>query len=115
MLGEDVEGTLQPWYRGFSGDIRSKTGKDSNNYTVSGIIEQTDDSTLVISELPVGRSTTDYKQFLETMVVGGPTDVNGFGCIKEIRENHTDTKVLFTLTLAPEKIVEFVNEIGRCL
>ena len=45
-----------------SGDIASKTGKDSQNYTVSGGFEQLDEQTLVINELPVGRWTTDYKQ-----------------------------------------------------
>ena len=44
------------------GDIASKTGKDSQNYTVSGGFEQLDEQTLVINELPVGRWTTDYKQ-----------------------------------------------------
>ncbi|CAE7424251.1 TOP2, partial [Symbiodinium microadriaticum] len=112
IAGEDVENTMQPWYRGFSGEIRAKTGKDSNNYTVSGIIEQTDDCTIVISELPVGKSTTDYKQFLETMIIGGPMDSNGSGFIKDIRENHTDTKVFFTLNIAPEKIDEINHEPG---
>lgn len=45
-----------------TGDIASKTGKDSQNYTVSGGFEQLDEQTLVINELPVGRWTTDYKQ-----------------------------------------------------
>ena len=32
---EDLPG-LKPWYRGFKGEVRQKTGKDSGNFTVSG-------------------------------------------------------------------------------
>ena len=31
---------------------------------------QIDDQTILITELPVGKWTTDYKQMLETMLVG---------------------------------------------
>ena len=45
-----------------TGRIDSKTGKDHQNYTVSGGFYQTDEQTIVINELPVGKWTTDYKQ-----------------------------------------------------
>eukprot|EP00604_Paraphysomonas_vestita_P002078 CAMPEP_0174819746 /NCGR_PEP_ID=MMETSP1107-20130205/3173_1 /TAXON_ID=36770 /ORGANISM="Paraphysomonas vestita, Strain GFlagA" /LENGTH=901 /DNA_ID=CAMNT_0016033833 /DNA_START=245 /DNA_END=2951 /DNA_ORIENTATION=- len=99
---------LHPWYRGFTGEVKAKTGRDSNNYVVSGIINQIDESTVVISELPVGKSTTDYKQFLESMLIGAAEN----GIIKEFKENHTDTTVLFTITLPPEKLIEINNESG---
>lgn len=102
---------LVPWYRGFNGEIRAKTGKDLGNFVISGIIEQIDESTIVISELPVGKSTTDYKQFLESMVVGVADAPNG-GIIKDFKENHTDSTVLFTITVAPEKMIEINNEPG---
>jgi hypothetical protein len=37
-------------------------------YTITGIVEQVDDTTLKISELPVRKWTQDYKEFLETMM-----------------------------------------------
>jgi DNA topoisomerase-2 len=55
---------MHPWFRGFVGEIKAKTGKDSGNYSVFGALEQVDDTTLVISELPVKKWTTDYKQVL---------------------------------------------------
>ena len=78
-----------------------------------GIIDQMDEGTIVIRELPVGRWTTDYKQFLETMLIGNaPTaaarEVREDGAaaappapaiVKDFKENHTDTTVLFTVTL----------------
>jgi DNA topoisomerase II len=101
---------LHPWYRGFTGEIKAKTGRDSHNYIVTGIIEQVDECTLVISELPVGKATTDYKQFLETLVIGAGE--NPLSCIKEFKENHTDTTVLFTLILPAEKLAEINAESG---
>lgn len=126
LMLSGVEGTdlpaLRPWYRGFNGEVREKTGKDAGNFTVSGIIEisEEEDNTVIISELPVGKSTTDYKQFLETMVVGysagsddkkGGSD-SGVACIKDFKENHTDTRVLFTLTMVPEKLEQILREPG---
>jgi DNA topoisomerase II len=116
--------TLRPWYRGFNGQVRDKSGKDAGNFTISGIIEisEEEDNTLIISELPVGKSTTDYKQFLETMVVGynGGDDKkagssasdSGVASIKDFRENHTDTSVLFTLSMVPEKLEQILREPG---
>ncbi len=57
-----------------------------------------DEQTVVISELPVGRSTTDYKQFLESCLLNGAPvtaaadSVPGF--IKEFKENHTGTLIV---------------------
>jgi DNA topoisomerase-2 len=113
---------IKPWFRGFTGEVRAKTGRDSGSYSVVGTIEQIDDSTVVISELPVGRSTTDYKQFLESVLIGNPaastaasSTEGGASCpafIKDFKENHTDTTVLFTVTVPPEKLVEINAEKG---
>jgi DNA topoisomerase II len=39
-------------------------------YTVTGVIEEVDNSTLRITELPVRRWTQDYKEFLEGLMTG---------------------------------------------
>jgi DNA topoisomerase-2 len=111
LLTHEAPGELQPWYRGFTGEIKAKTGRESGNYIVSGIIEQINENTVIISELPVGKSTMDFKQFLETLVVGAPDAVGG-GIIKDFKENHTDTTVLFSITLIPEKLEEINKEPG---
>lgn len=36
-------------------------------YTITGVIEEVADTRLKITELPVRRWTTDYKEFLESM------------------------------------------------
>jgi len=122
LSGEDPL-EMKPWYRGFTGDIAAKTGRDMGNFSVTGTIEQLDESTLRISELPAGKWTTDYKQYLESMLIGSAPAAaataaggdNAPTCapfIKDFKENHTDTTVLFTVTVAAEKIAEICNEKG---
>lgn len=40
-------------------------------FSVDGIIEKLDDNTVVVTELPVGKWTQDYKEFLEKLMPGG--------------------------------------------
>lgn len=51
----------------------AKEGEDGKftSYSVSGIISKTSDTVLEITELPVGKWTQDYKEFLEPMLQGG--------------------------------------------
>ncbi|RHY27734.1 hypothetical protein DYB32_006565 [Aphanomyces invadans] len=86
--------SMVPFYRGFKGEIVQKGGSD--NFLVQGRYEIVDESTIVISELPVKTWTQSYKQFLETLL-----DAN---TIKDFKENHTDTTVLFTVVLSPESL-----------
>lgn len=122
MIAGEEPSDMKPWFRGFTGEVTSKTGKDCNNFVVSGRIEQTNDDTVVISELPVGKWTTDYKQFLESVTLGGPAPAAAAGgeggpaatapFVKDFKEHHTDTTVLFTVTVPAEKLVEIQAERG---
>ncbi|KAJ0411824.1 hypothetical protein ATCC90586_002977 [Pythium insidiosum] len=80
------------------------TGKSTDTFIVHGIYEIPDESTIVISELPVKSWTTPYKQFLETLIESDT--------IKDFKEGHTDTTVLFTISLEPNKLREIVNAPG---
>ena len=71
-IGEQPN-ALVPWFRGFIGTIEEKTGKDAGNYTVSGIAEMVAEDRVVITELPIGKWTSDYKQMLETLLIGNTT------------------------------------------
>lgn len=62
---------------------------------MKGKLERVDDTTIVISELPLKKWTQDYKQFLEEMMTGGETKISE---IKDFKENHTDATVAFTIT-----------------
>lgn len=125
MIAGNAPTELHPWYRGFSGDIQMRvaTGRDMTpSYVISGRVEVVDDSTIVISELPVGKWTTDYKQYLESILIGAPSTKESnkeegshqatSPFIKDFKENHTDTTVLFTITMPPEKLAEIMNDKG---
>ena len=87
--------------------ITPETGKREGSYIVKGKIERIDDTTLLITELPIGKWTQDYKSFLEGMMTGNektPSEISDF------KENHTDTTVSFTINATKEKIDEFEKE-----
>lgn len=70
LLNDELMEPMDPWYKGFNGKIEKTSTKETGaTFTVTGIIEEVDETTLRISELPVRRWTEDYKQFLETMTV----------------------------------------------
>ncbi|GBG92399.1 hypothetical protein CBR_g55332 [Chara braunii] len=104
MRGEDVI-PMHPWYRGFKGIIEQVDRADQTrgkSYVVSGTIEQVDETTLRVTELPIRKWTQDYKEFLETLLVGN--EKTGPPFIKDYKEYHTDTEVLFEIQLSEENM-----------
>jgi len=101
MINDEEPEMIHPCYYGFKGDITIST---EGKYIVTGKIERTDNNTLVISELPIGKWTQDYKSFLEDMMKTG-TDKTGE--ITDFKEHHTDTTVAFTITAPKEAIDTF--------
>jgi DNA topoisomerase-2 len=75
--------TMMPWYKGFQGTIEL-TSALSKNYTIRGCYQVLGDhltsDELEITELPVGKWTRDYKNFLEELAAKDEID--------EIREYH---------------------------
>ncbi|KAK4056942.1 DNA topoisomerase 2 [Microbotryomycetes sp. JL221] len=92
MAGQELE-PMHPWYRGFRGTIERA---EKDGYKVSGLIQQIDDSTIEITELPIRTWTQSYKELLESWVIG--TD-KSLPLIKDYKEYHTDTTVHFIITL----------------
>jgi DNA topoisomerase-2 len=59
------DGTLHPWFRGFQGTVVVKEG--GSHFSTQGVAACSDDgATVTITELPVGKWTQDYKQFLDS-------------------------------------------------
>lgn len=102
---EDVPVVLMPWFRGFNGMIQAK---NATSYAVTGNVEIIDDQTIIISELPIGKWTVDYKLFLESHMIGNGDEKTQF--VKDFRENHTDTTVLFTVTIPSDKLTEMSQD-----
>ena len=75
MLDGEAPEPMAPFYRGFNGSIVEVPTKTAGkSYQITGVINQIDDTTLEITELPVRKWTQDYKEFLEEMVK--PEDKN---------------------------------------
>jgi DNA topoisomerase II len=74
LSGADFE-SLSPWYKGFRGSI-SEDGK--GGYFAEGVVE-VEDEIVEVRELPIGKWTRDYKEFLE-----------GLEDIADVKELHTN-------------------------
>jgi len=78
---------IEPWYMGFAGSI----AKHKEGYVSRGTYKWLDDTTLEITELPIGMWTDSYKEFLNEQIAEGNPLLKDF-------ENHfTDKKVRFLL------------------
>lgn len=100
IQGEELE-PMMPYYSGYTGQItRTKPEK----FEVKGKIERLNETTLLISELPLRKWTQDYKGMLEGMLVTDGKNKTATPDLKTFQENHTDTTVSFTLTADKEKI-----------
>lgn len=87
MRGEPYQ-PMAPWYKGYTGTITATAGKDKS-LTVTGVYNVLDDDELEITELPIGKWTRDYKNFLEELAQKEE--------IEEIREYHQENRVHFIL------------------
>ena len=111
LQGHDVV-PMKPFYAGFTGDVSTETEMEvlhkcfpniyalksqiieiegnEKSYRSFGKIERVDETTLLITELPLKKWTQEYKQFLDGMMV---TDGKQVAEIKDFKENHTETTV----------------------
>ncbi|KRZ11148.1 DNA topoisomerase 2-beta [Trichinella zimbabwensis] len=92
---------MNPWYKNFQGEISTL---NSSRFVCFGEIASVDDSTLEITELPIGTWTQNYKEsVLEPMLYGtdGKPPV-----IQDFKEYHTDTTVRFIIRMSKEKMAE---------
>ncbi|KAI3983053.1 hypothetical protein MKX01_035334 [Papaver californicum] len=102
LLNAEPMVPMDPWYKGFKGTIE-KTASKEGGYTVTGVIEEVNETTLRVSELPVRRWTQDYKEFLESMMTGNDKVKEPF--IKDFREHNDDTTVHFEVVLSQENLM----------
>ncbi|KAG7664140.1 TOP2 [[Candida] subhashii] len=90
MNGEALQ-EMHPWYRGWTGDIEPN---GPQKYKVSGRIEQLDNNTVEITEIPVKTWTNNVKEFL----LAGFGNEKTQAWIKDMEEHHT-TSIRFIVKL----------------
>lgn len=83
---------IKPWYLGFKGAI---DGHKEGAYVSKGIYEWTSDTTVDITELPIGTWTDDYKDMLTEMIA------NGSQYLKDFESHYTAKNVRFILKMYP--------------
>lgn len=126
LLNGEMMEPMHPWYRGFKGTIEKTASKEAGaTYTVTGVVEEVDETTLRITELPVRKWTQDYREFLESIADQNDSfiDVSIFSSIwifsvcslvflmfyillfQGFRQYSDDTTVHFEVSMSEEKMM----------
>ncbi|KAI6694782.1 hypothetical protein NL676_022492 [Syzygium grande] len=104
LLNGEMMEPMDPWYRGFRTIEKTATKEAGVSYTVCGIIEEVNDTTLRITELPIRRWTQDYREFLESLSTG-EKDKTKDPFVKEFRQHSDDVTVHFEVMLSEENMM----------
>ncbi|KAL1981976.1 hypothetical protein VTN96DRAFT_1942 [Rasamsonia emersonii] len=91
MDGQPIE-PMQPWFRGFTGEV---TPLGPDRFKFSGIIKQTGDTEVEITELPIRMWTQDFKDRLEEIIKAEKAP----SFIKDYKDYNTHTKVHFVIQM----------------
>lgn len=103
MDGQPVK-PMQPWFRGFTGEVTALGG---DRFKFSGIIKETGDKEVEITELPIRTWTQDFKDKLEEIIKAEKTP----SFIKDYKDYNTHTKVHFVIQM-DEKNLQSAREEG---
>ena len=85
---------LTPWYSGFKGNIEKV---DTNKWVTYGVYSLTD-STIKITEIPIGESIENYKQYLEKL--------ESEDRIITFKNNSTDSIVDFEVKMSKQSLIQ---------
>lgn len=102
MDGQDTV-PMQPWFRGFTGEVVDMGG---DRYKFSGIIKETGDKEVEITELPIRTWTQDFKDKLEDIIKA--EKVPSF--IKDYKDYNTHSKVHFVIQLDEKNMKAATSE-----
>jgi DNA topoisomerase-2 len=101
---------MTPYYRGFTGKIYYKDGKCYSE----GIYSRTSDTTVEITELPIGEWTDDYKEFLERLVIDKGASAKSLKdqCLLNYECHYTEYSVKFVLKFNIDTLEDMLDDTG---
>lgn len=88
---------MTPWYNGFKGAI-VQNPDDPTKYITHGVWSRKNEVVIEVTELPIGKWTSDYKEFLESQTDGD--------FIKSYENHSTETNVHFIIKLASLELTD---------
>lgn len=99
---------MLPWYRDFDGEIK----KDSTGKIINwGIWKRLSDTSIEITELPLGLWTDDYKEYLEKLIIDKTTEKKEQ--TKQViigYDNYsTERKVRFVIKMTKDKLDKLIK------
>jgi DNA topoisomerase II len=89
---KDVMEPMTPWFRGFKGTVENS---EQDRWKFTGVIQQTGDNEVEITELPIRYWTQDFKDKLEDIIKAEKTP----SFIKDYAEYNTPTDVHFIIKM----------------
>ena len=107
MMDDKPLEKMIPYFRGFRGSIEFKgiNAYGAEQYINKGTYKVVDDTTAIITELPIGKWTDDYKTFLETLLYDKSVDNKGNKqCLMDFSNNSTEKVVHYTLKFKKEDL-----------
>ncbi|PLB50056.1 type II DNA topoisomerase [Aspergillus steynii IBT 23096] len=102
MDGEEIK-PMQPWFRGFNGEVTDVGG---DRYKFSGIIKETGEKEVEITELPIRTWTQDFKDKLEDIIKAEKTP----SFIKDYKDYNTHHKVHFVIQMDEKHMTAALSE-----
>ncbi|EXJ57517.1 DNA topoisomerase II [Cladophialophora yegresii CBS 114405] len=102
MAGEEWK-PMQPWFRGFKGEVK-ETAPD--RFQFSGIITQTGNTEVEITELPIRTWTQDFKDKLEEIIKAEKTP----SFIKDYKDYNTHDSVHFIIQMDEKHMNAAISE-----
>jgi DNA topoisomerase II len=108
LMNNQEQNILTPWYRGFTGSIRKIS---ANRWITKGRYRVIDDSTIEITELPIGYCTQDFKELLDTYEKGYKGDIP----TTNNNNNNTSKKKINTTSAKKPKWAELADNDGKLI
>ena len=106
MLNDEEPITIKPWYRGFNGVIEVS---GDHTFVTKGVWKRSSTDTVEITELPIGKWTDDYKEFLEA---SADPDVKKASktSIRSYQNYSTESRVKFIVEFPTGKLEDLIRD-----